>query len=88
MGMKKGRDKQAEEVSGEAENSLDALDRINDDLGFVTETLRLVGAASIGRIERPDISLVHVTEEMLVRMERVGKLCNRFLVHGGKDRRA
>ncbi|HYA26677.1 MAG TPA: hypothetical protein VEE82_01640 [Thermodesulfovibrionales bacterium] len=88
MGMKKGRDKQAEEASSsETENSLDALDRINADLGFVIETLKLVEAASLGRKEWPDMSLIHVIEEMLVRLERAGKLCNLFLVHSSKDRR-
>ncbi len=85
-----GRDKQPGEVSygGGTENSIDALDQINENLGFVMETLKLVKAASLGREEWPDISLGHVTEEMLVRLERMGKLCNRFLLHESKNRRA
>ena len=86
---KSGRDRQLEEVSlGEPKNSIDAVDQVNEDLGFVMETLKLVEAASLGREEWPGISLVHVTEEMLVRLRRVGNLCNRFLADESKNRRA
>ena len=86
---KSGRNKQPREVSsGETEDSIDAVDRINGDLGFVMETLKLVKAAFLARELWQDISLAHVTEEMLVRLERVGKLCNRFLTDESKDCRA
>ncbi len=90
MGQKKiWRAKQPAKMSSgrETEDSIDAVDQINGDLDFVMETLRLMGAASLRREAWPEISLVHITEEMRVRLERVGKLCNRFLAHGSKDRR-
>lgn len=73
-------------LSEESENSVDTVDQINRDIGFLKETLKLVQVASLGHEEWWDISLVHVTEEMLVRLERVGKLCNRFLEPGSKEK--
>jgi len=86
---KSKRDKQPGEVSlREPKNSINAVDQINGDLDFVMETLKLTEATSLNGEEWPGISLVHVTEEVLVRLERVGKLCNQFLAHESKNRRA
>lgn len=71
--------------SEEAGNAVDTVDLINRDIGFLAETLRLVQVASLRQEEWRDISLVNVTEEMIVRLERLGRLCNRFLHSGGKE---
>jgi hypothetical protein len=84
---KRGKDNnQRGDLSDETQDSLDAVDQINQDVGFLRETLKLIEAASSGREERRAITLVHVTEEMLVRVERVKELCRRFLDHESKER--
>ncbi|MGD0886750.1 MAG: hypothetical protein ABSA46_18060 [Thermodesulfovibrionales bacterium] len=83
---KRGKDdNQRGDLADETQDSLDAVDQINQDLGFLRETLKLIEAASSGREEWRGITLVHVTEEMLIRVERVRELCRRFLDHESKE---
>ncbi len=71
--------------SEEAGDAMDTVDQINRDIGFLMETLRLVQVASLRQEQWRDISLVNVMEEMIVRVERVEKLCNRLRHAGTKE---
>ena len=80
MGKKRADDEPLEGASDDGGwDSIDALDRINQEIAFLTEIIKLLQVASADHQARGEISLIYVTDEMLGRLELVKKLCKQFL---------
>ncbi|MGD0885206.1 MAG: hypothetical protein ABSA46_10115 [Thermodesulfovibrionales bacterium] len=78
------KDEQMEEaLSDEKEASLDTLERVNEELEYLTEIVTLLHAAHLAPEARVNISLFHVTQNALERLEHVRELskqlCNQRL---------
>jgi hypothetical protein len=90
MGKKKGKTEDEplkEDETGEGEDAIDLLDQINQEIGFVTEVIGLIQAAWLMKESREEISLIHVSEEMIGRLKKTKALCARLCELSGKEDR-
>lgn len=75
-----------EDRAGE-EEPIGLLDRINGELNLIAEVIGLIKLASLNREYRGEISLAHITEETLLRLSEVKKLCARLFELSMKEDR-
>jgi hypothetical protein len=90
MGKKKGRTddwRLEEDQAGEGEDTIDLLDRINQEMNFIAEVIRLIQAAWLMKESREEISLIYVSEEMIGRLKRTKALCARLCELSRKEDR-
>ena len=75
-----------ESAAGEGLDWLDTIDAIDGEMAFLKEVLQLMQAASSGKEEKVAPPLPFITDEMLARMEKVKRHCERLFSLCGKDR--
>ena len=82
---KTNKEARGQNPADEGKSSVDAIDCINDEINFIMEVTRLLQRAFIDHETRGDISVFHITKDMLNRLERVKKLSNQlFASRGGQ----
>lgn len=71
---------------GKKEDPLDILDSINSEIGFLTEIVMLINNAHRYSNMPADISLTHVSSDMLERLVHLKELSGRLFEHSkGKE---
>jgi hypothetical protein len=69
---------QRQNSADEGISPVDAIDSINEEIGFLTEVAKLLQRASLDHEACGNISVSHITKDMLNRLERVKKLSNQL----------